>query len=142
VTLRTRTAARVLALVIAAGCHEYRPARAPLQARSTVRVSFDRPRTLTVARSSGDSVRVDDVTQVEGLLRAVRGDTLDIELRSIRPGAAARTVGRRSRAAVTVVPPYERPVEVGGVSAAGTALLVTFVAAVLVIWDLSMLPRT
>jgi hypothetical protein len=126
VTFYFRRAARVLALTTVAGCHAYHPARAPTPPGSVVRVRFDPPRTLTVARrrSPGDSVRVYFVTGVDGRVRAARGDTLELELRSVRPGAPAATLGGRTH----VVPPYRQPVEVMGADVARTVAVVVVVA--------------
>jgi hypothetical protein len=122
VALLSRTAAQVLVLTMGTGCEAYRPAPAPVPTGSLVRVRFDQPRTLIVARrrSPGDSVRVFAVTEVEGRVRAARGDTLEVELQGVAPGAPAGTRGGRTH----INPPYRHPVEVLRANPGGTLAVV------------------
>jgi hypothetical protein len=137
-----RRLSMLLALIALAGCQAYRPARGPVPSGSVVRVRFDQPRRLTVSRGrgAGDSVRVYGVIQVEGLVRAASGDTLEVELSSVRPGAPAGTLGGRT----LLVPPYRQPVDIRPRDAVTVVPVVAVLGVIVffVVWDLLSMPRT
>jgi hypothetical protein len=69
-------------LLLGSGCYTYRAAPAPLPT-TRVRVRFDPPHIVDVAAPGGGTMRLADVTALEGDVIQVRGDTVSLVVRNV-----------------------------------------------------------
>jgi hypothetical protein len=81
-------------LLLGSGCYTYRAAPAPMPT-TRVRVRFDPPHTVDIAAPGRDTMRLAEVTALEGDVIQVRGDTVSLVVRNVharggRPPALAR----------------------------------------------------
>lgn len=124
---------RRLSLLFAAGlatsgCFTYRAEPAPMPGPARVRVRFNPPRDLAVAVPGRDTLRIDNVTALEGHLLEVRGDTLSLAVRRAQVGVAT-VPGLAGADATTRVPVAAgRVVEVRELDSVRTALIIVGVA--------------
>jgi hypothetical protein len=81
------------ALSMCSGCHVYRATSAPLPDGAQVRVRLSSPSAVALALPGRDSVQLEGVTQIDGRVLVVRGDT--IRLRATR----IRRIGTHKRSA-------------------------------------------
>lgn len=116
------TVAGVLLVAAIVACHTYRPARLPLPARSVVRLRFDAPRPLDVALPGRDTLRLANITQIEGRVLASRGDTVDLAVRNFWTRGERATVHSSGDAIARVAPIPGHAAEVRRLSKGRTAL--------------------
>jgi len=91
--LRWTPRALVLVAVVAlAGCSTYQ-ASAPEAAvpAKKIRMHFETPRTLSIASSSGDTLSVEDVVELEGEVLEQLADTLVVDASRVRRGSGSST---------------------------------------------------
>jgi hypothetical protein len=121
-----RTLLVVLATATAStGCFTYRADPAPVPGPTRVRVRFSPPRPFDIAIAGRDTLRLADVTELEGRVLAVRGDTLRLAVRDARTAMGAAAPGLGTTDATTLVPlGAGRVVEVRRLDAGRTALVV------------------
>ena len=128
---RAPIAGQALALLASAACHSYRAVPLPVPERSLVRVRFETPRTLHLVgrvRDTTRTVRIDDVTMIDGQVLAARGDTLDLGV-TVAWRGRERATGVPIANRAIVVPDPGRPAEQLRASTGRTALLLASIAA-------------
>ena len=99
---RSSFALLLVAVLAIASCYTYRAEPAPTVGASRVRVRFHPPRPVDVAAPGRDTVRLEGVTELEGRVVAVRGDSLHLALESART-ASGQAPGLGIARATTVI---------------------------------------
>src|ERR687895_64886 len=102
--MRRRPVVIVAAALASAGCFTYRAQPTPVPGPDQVRVRFFPARRLDVAIPGHDTLRLADVTEVEGRVLAVRGDTLSLAVRNARTANGSRAPGLGAVDATALVP--------------------------------------
>lgn len=109
-------------LLLGSGCYTYRAAPAPLPT-TRVRVRFDPPHTVDVASPGRDTMRLAEVTALEGDVIQVRGDTVSLVVRAVH-ARGGRLPAPPSGSTVVVPIGVGRVIEARRVDATRTALAV------------------
>ena len=107
-------------LLLGSGCYTYRATPAPLPT-TRVRVRFDPPQTVDVASPGRDTMRLAEVTALEGDVIQVRGDTVSLVVRAVR-ARGGRLPAPPSGSTVVVPIGVGRVIEARRVDATRTAL--------------------
>ena len=110
------------ALLLGGGCYTSRAAPSPLPT-SRVRVRFDPPRRVDVAVPGSDTMRLAEVTTLEGDVIQARGDTLGLFVRSAHARGGRLPLPPPGSTAVVPIG-VGRVIETRQVDAARTALAV------------------
>lgn len=124
-----------VAVVVLSGCSTYR-ASPPDAAVPTmnIRMHFETPRTMSIVSSSGDTLTVANVVELEGEVLERVADTLTVDVSRVKmmdPAGSSSSSRRFLEGSLVRLP--SRTVEVKHFSTGRTVLLVLGLAAVLVV---------
>lgn len=81
----------LIALAALSGCASYsRVASTDVSPRTELRVRFDSARALVFSATGGDTLAIDDVVELQGLLIAMKDDSIRLGVKSAGRGARGR----------------------------------------------------